>query len=445
MRRTLTVVARGAAVIAMATAATVGGSATPPASGLAASGSGVQATPAPFTATASAMGIRIKVTIPGGPLTNTPVDSGGPTAQATLDSLGTSQGFAAFPDPGAFVLSVPGLVAGLLAAGPAGIPPIPLPALPAYPLFVATDAPLTPTASVGAGPYELTARSDDHSSQAEATAGLRSSAFGSLSLLHSQASVVATADGSVTAHAASELEGLTLGPLSIGVVRSTASIARANDGTVTPTTSLSIDLLRVGGIAVKLATSGPGDSLALDVAGIPVPLPIDAFLQGLLSAAGITLEVLPQRPLEDGVSAAALRISTPLELAGIGSGPGEVTIELGSATARLSGSTFEEPPPADLESPTEPPILVGGFDGGAAAGGLGLETPLPEVPVVAPPAGPAEVPTVEQPIMTPVQSRLAFDIRSLYLMVALLACGVLVTSQIIRLLGVRAPWTSSVG
>ena len=317
-----------------------------------------------------------------------------------------------------------------------------MPSLPAYPLFVSTDAVLTPTASVGAGPYELTARSDDHSSQAEATAGLRSSAFGSLSLLHSEASVVAAADGSVTAHAASELEGLTLGPLSIGAVRSSASIARAADGTVTPMTSLSIDVLRVGGIAVKLATSGPEGSLALDVAGIPVPLPIDAFLQGLLSAAGIKLEVLPQRPLQDGVSAAALRITTPLALAGIGSGPGEVTIELGSATARLSGSTFEEPPPPDLDIPTEPPIFVGGFDGG---GGLGLDTPLPEVPVVAPPEGPAEVPTVEQPIMTPVESRLAFDIRSLYLMVALLACGVLITSQIIRLLGVRAPWTSSVG
>ena len=176
-----------------------------------------------------------------------------------------------------------------------------------------------------------------------------------------------------------------------------------------------------------------------------MPLPIDAFLQGLLSAAGIKLEVLPQRPLADGVSAAALRISTPLALSGIGSGPGEVTIELGSATARLSGSTFEEPPPADLDIPTEPPIFVGGFDGGGAGGDLGLDTPLPEVPVVAPPDGPAGVPTVEQPIMTPVESRLAFDIRSLYLMVALLACGVLITSQIIRLLGVRAPWTSSVG
>ncbi|MEA2826759.1 MAG: hypothetical protein QOG43_1198 [Actinomycetota bacterium] len=386
------------------------------------------------------MGTRIKVTIPSGPLSDTPVDAGGPTAQATLDSFGTSQGFAAFPDPGAFVLSAPGLIAGLLAAGPGGIPPIQLPALPAYPLFVATDAVLTPTASIGAGPYQLTARSDERSSQAEATAGLRSTAFGSLSAVHSEASVVAAADGSVTAHAASEVEGLTVGPLSIGAVRSSASIARAGDGTVAPMTSLSIDVLRVGGIAVKLATSGPGGSLILDVAGIPVPLPIDAVLQGLLSAAGIKVEVLPERPLADGVSAAALRISLPLDLAGIGSGPGEVTIELGSATARLSGSTFEEPP-TDLGIPTGPPIVVGGFDGGGAGGGLGLDTPLPEIPLVTPPVGPAEVPTVEQPILTPVESRLAFDIRSLYLMVALLACGVLVTSQIIRLLGVRAPWT----
>ncbi|HEY0397116.1 MAG TPA: hypothetical protein VGF00_01930, partial [Acidimicrobiia bacterium] len=111
MRRTLTFVARGAALLLLATSASVAGS-TPTSASASASGrsSGVQVTPAPFTATASAMGTRIKITIPGGPLTDTPVDAGGPTAQATLDSLGTSQGYAAFPDPGAFVLSVPGLV-----------------------------------------------------------------------------------------------------------------------------------------------------------------------------------------------------------------------------------------------------------------------------------------------------------------------------------------------
>lgn len=435
--------ARGAAAILLATAATLSGSQPPAASG----SGGTQVAAAPFTATAAAMGARLQVTIPSGPLSDTPVDSGGPTAQATLDSLGTSQGFAAFPDPGGFILSAPGLISGVLAAGPAGLPPVHLPALPAYPLLVSTDAVLTPQASVGAGPYKLAARSDDRSSQAEATAGLRNSAFGSLSALHSEASVLAGADGSVTARATSEVEGLTLGPVSIGAVRSSASMVRAADGTVTPATALSIDLLRVGGIAVTLAPAGPEalGSLTLDVAGIPVPLPVDALLQPLLAAAGIQLEVVPVRAVEDGVTAAALRISTPLELAGIGSGPGRLTIELGSATARLSGSTVDGAPPPDVGLPTEPPILVGGFDGGVTGAGPGFGTPLPEMPVVGATEGPTGGPPVEQPTMTPVRSRLMFDISSLYLMVALLACGVLVTSQVIRLLGVRAPWTSSVG
>ena len=43
-----------------------------------------------FTATASADGTRMTVTIRNAPLTDSPVDGGGPTAQAQLDSAGTS-------------------------------------------------------------------------------------------------------------------------------------------------------------------------------------------------------------------------------------------------------------------------------------------------------------------------------------------------------------------
>ncbi len=395
-----------------------------------------------FSATVAAQGARILVTVPGGPFTDTPVDAGGPTAQATLDSLGTSQGFAAFPDPGGLVLSLPGLAAGLLASGVSGLPPIKLPTLPPYPLYVSSDAAITPKASVGAGPYQLGAQSDDRSSRASATAGLRNSAFGSVSSLHSEASVSTEVDGAVTAEAVAEIQGLTIGPLSVGSVRSTATMARSSDGTVTPSSSLDVDLLRVGGVGVSLKPGG------LEVFGLPVPLPVDAALQGLLKAAGITIEVMPTQTLEDGISSAALRITTPLTLSGIGTGPGVVSISLGSVSARLSGAADETPPDVDLGSSDLEPGLDAGFDGGLPStldfgvdGGAVVDSPLTS-PGAESPASAA--PGAEPPIPL-AESRLAFDVRSLYLMVMLLGCGVLVTSQLIRLLGVRAPWTSSAG
>src|SRR4051794_1304499 len=68
----------------------------------------------PFAASAAASGVRMTVVLPDAPVTDTPVDGGGPTAQVALSSLGTSTGYAAFPDPGGLVISAPGLVAGLL-------------------------------------------------------------------------------------------------------------------------------------------------------------------------------------------------------------------------------------------------------------------------------------------------------------------------------------------
>src|SRR5712692_9172800 len=64
---------------------------------------------AAFSGSAAAGGVRVTVNVPGAPLTDTPIDGGGPTAQVVVDSIGTSSGYAAFPDPGQFVLSIPGL------------------------------------------------------------------------------------------------------------------------------------------------------------------------------------------------------------------------------------------------------------------------------------------------------------------------------------------------
>src|SRR5438094_180719 len=98
----------------------------------------------PFSGSAAAGGVRATLAVPEAPVTNTPVDGGGPTAQVQVDSLGTSTGYAAFPDPGQLVVSIPGLAVGLLSGGPGGVP---IPSPPPYPFAVSSDPTSNPEAS----------------------------------------------------------------------------------------------------------------------------------------------------------------------------------------------------------------------------------------------------------------------------------------------------------
>src|SRR5438445_6738615 len=77
-----------------------------------------------FNGVAGADGVRLTVFNATAPVAQTPVDGGGPTAQASLDSLGSSKAFASYPYPGDILIAVPGLLAGLTG----------LPAPPGYPL-----------------------------------------------------------------------------------------------------------------------------------------------------------------------------------------------------------------------------------------------------------------------------------------------------------------------
>src|SRR5713226_9150224 len=84
-----------------------------------------------YTTTARADAFRIGVSATGF-IVNSLADVSGPTAQARVDSLGTSVGFAAFPYPGDVITGVPGLVTSIVLPK-LGLPP---PNLPPYPLAV---------------------------------------------------------------------------------------------------------------------------------------------------------------------------------------------------------------------------------------------------------------------------------------------------------------------
>src|SRR5581483_7784628 len=139
----------------------------------------------------------------------------GPAAQAVLNSLGTSAGFASQPYPGELALIGPGLGATLLG----------LPQPPGYPFIAASRHPSAPESHVEPTAfYRLYSKSDEMSSSAETKTG-HNAPDGTSNGGYSQATAAVSRTGSqVTADSTNRVEGLTAGPLHIGAVVSHAKV-----------------------------------------------------------------------------------------------------------------------------------------------------------------------------------------------------------------------------
>ena len=389
--------------------------------------------PPPFTGSAAAFGVRATLHVPGFAITDVPLDSGGPTAQAALDSFGQSTAYAALPDPGQFVVSLPGLGAGLLSGGAAGLPPINFPApIPDYPLAVTTQYPSVNDRSVGEGPYRIEAHSRAESSSSRALGGLQVSAAGNTALLQSSTSL--EVDGAaVSASAGTDFQGLTVGPLSIGRVRARAEVTMGADGAVRPSSELAVDGLRIGGVGVGLGPDG-----ALSVLGAPVPLPVGSAITDLLAGAGISLEVLPPPDTAEGtVISGALRV-TMRDLAIPNVGSGTLTLTIGAASA-----TLRAPAPFDPAAPPATDVPAAGTGAvlpevGDAPGGIDLPPAG-----VTPDLGPAEPSPPVQTVGRTIAVQPDFDLGLPYLVMVVAAAAIVVLGQLTRLLGVRAPWRTS--
>src|SRR4051794_8519695 len=242
-----------------------------------------------FTATASADGTRMSVVIPNGPVTDAPVDGGGPTAQAQLDSVGGSKAFGALPYPGETAVTLPGTLAGLGIAG-----------VPSYPFYVQTSYPVTNKADVNQTGYQLHAASGEHQSQSQALYGTASN--GASAGGNSTASTTLAGDGSGTAKAVSESDGLAVGALRFGSVVSKATAVIKPDGSLARTSSLDVTGMSVGGVAVGFGSAG------FTLAGTTVPFPNADQLAGLLAAQHTAVSYLQPTTTKTGVVAPALRI-----------------------------------------------------------------------------------------------------------------------------------------
>jgi len=290
------------------------------------------ATPPGFSGSAAASGVRFTMKMSNLPFTDTPIDAGGPTAEVVADSGGTSQGYAAVPDPGPIVIGGPGLLAGVLAGGvPGVVPPTKLPQEPpGYPFYVRSDAGAAPEQKLGSGPVQLEASSNPGGSQSSARTGLQAGESAHAGLATSSAQIGPTGS-TVVAKATSRIEGFAVGPLTIGAITSVATETLDPSGKLTPSTELRVEGVKVGDVSFGLTPQG------FTGGGSTTPVPLNPSLETALKQSGITVRVVAAQTYPNRVVAPALEVTMPFD-----SGPfqykGTITLTLGSATAAMTAA-----------------------------------------------------------------------------------------------------------
>ncbi|HEV7536638.1 MAG TPA: hypothetical protein VGP90_13445 [Acidimicrobiia bacterium] len=284
-----------------------------------------------FDASAGADGTRVIVSAPGAGPVEPPVDLGSVSAQATVNSLGTSSAYGAAPYPGDFGLAGPGTAASLSG----------LPSPPAYPFIAFSSHPVAPKATVDNGPYHLEATSDAETSQAVADTG---QPVPGQNVGRSRASsAVHVAGEKITATSDTLTSGITVGDvLRIGSVHSTASVVQSAGRELERKSSVIVEGVAVVGTGVVLRQDG-SPSAGADV----------------LKQAGIVLERLSPVETDHGVVSGALRV-TQTQTLPTGTKT-TITITLGQARASVATEpalatpgidTGFSPPPAQAGSPT---------------------------------------------------------------------------------------------
>jgi hypothetical protein len=378
-----------------------------------------------FSGTASAYGVQVDVSIPNYLIIQSFVDGGGPTAQAQLNSLGTSQGFASFPYPGETAVSLTGL-AGILT----GL------SLPSYPLIVNSSYPTTGSDSINQPAYHLSTQSTP--TQATSTAQLGEfSSSGSLGAgAVSSASVTQNPDGSVQSKAETKIS-FTLGAVGLTGLDSSATVSQAADGTVTKTSSLQIGHLEVAGIPIGITNQG------LQIGTTTLGLGGLSGITKLFSTPTTQIQYIPAVVTADSVTSAALEINTTQYVSSIGHDVDVSTLVgsvMASANSALVSSTV---PPAT----TLPTIGLGLSPSSVApTSTLGGVTPFTSPPVPQPtlPSSSAAAPTTS--LGTSVKTSLVgvpLSVTTWALFPMLVLCGAFLLLAIF--LGrkrARSPWNS---
>jgi hypothetical protein len=220
------------------------------------------------------------------------------TAQALLDSVGRSQGYAAAPSPGPFFATLPSNGNGVLAGF--GFPF----SFPDYPFYAASDHPVVPSSDKAFGPFRARAESTQYGAVGDARSGGLTNDDPAFLSSRAAARVALDPDSRIrTAVADSRFDGFTTGPLAIGQSLAHARMTQTPGSPPTRESSFTIGSIKIAG--VEIAMTDKGFKL-----GDQAPPTADmGQLFGALAQAGITVEYLPARQTDTSIDSAGLRIT----------------------------------------------------------------------------------------------------------------------------------------
>ncbi len=249
------------------------------------------------------------------------IEGDGPIAQTALSSTGELTGFASFPYPGAFFLSLQGLAASQGA-----------PETPAYPLYAQSDASLKPKDEVKQPGLDLASQSSSDASSAQAAAG-GNSEQASVASAVAKANVSADkAAGTVLSEASASTEVLNAGPLRIGRVLAAAQASHSSSGGLKRTSSLQLLDVTVNGVTYGFNDKGFSNGSSTS------PLPANPAVEQLAKA-GISVTYLAAKEVPDGVLSPGLRIQIDNEQSDM-----HTVLVVGQALAVASGDAASAAP-----------------------------------------------------------------------------------------------------
>ena len=397
--------------------------------------------------------------------TGTPAAPGGEvfdaspsTAQALLDSVGRSEGYAAAPTPGSFFATLPsngnGVVAGL------GVPF----AFPDYPFYANSSHPVKPSADTTVGPFHAKAESDQLHSEGIASSGGPTGDGGAF--MSSRATAAVRTDpgtGVRSANANSRFDGFTTGPLALGQSLASADLTQSPGQAPAKTSSFTVASFTIADVQVAMTDKG-------FKLGDQAPPTADlGTLMGVLGQAGITVEFIPARETPTSIDSAGMRITRA------GKDPNgtehKVSLVIGRVSAAIQASSApvldagipfveappDQPAPVGDTSPVAPPAsgsaptTLGAVDSGSlgsfASGAVPSLTTDESAALGGPVGSTAPVLAASQPaalVVSPsIPAQRGPDTSGFYM--ALLAAGLLMTAgtRLVAAVGVKLGfWTA---
>jgi len=313
-----------------------------------------------FQAYTVASSIRVTYSIPGY-VVSTPVDGGGPVAQATLDVF-AGRAFASLPYPGDDGANYPQLVNVATGKTPPG-----------YPFYaVASEDSPKSELSDPSGSYALKATSSPAEARGEARFRpgggdkVMSGAAATTSVTRNGDEVVATAE--------SLTEGISVADLSVASVHSKSVTVYRPGARPASTTEMHVDGGRVGDRSFAF---GP-DGLQVAQQGVPVPAGQGmASLNQALAPAGLAVRFSEPSKLNGGAEAPVFAIQSIHPLPAPGASQGILTIRFGQALSGVAaGEQFAAGAEGDKGGSAASPA-PGGSTPPSEPGGPGAASPSP--------------------------------------------------------------------